>query len=139
VKLTAADINAGHVSGARLQGAVGEAASGGAHVEHVRAAQVEAVFFEENDKLFATPADETGRLIQDEDHVVRVFPARFIEPLCAAAHPASHDQRAGLRARRGEAALHQEFVKTPAGAGHRDLWWDEGPGHFFSVHSAVNR
>ena len=41
-----------------------------------------------------------------------IFPARFVEPFGAVQHAAGHDQRPGLGAGRGEAALHEEFVET---------------------------
>ena len=87
----------------------------------MRATQVDAEPLDEADELLAAPADKAGWLLQGEDDGFRVFPSRLVETLGAAPDSPGHDQRTGLGARRGEAALHQKFVKAPAGEGHRNL------------------
>ncbi len=102
---------------AGLQDAVGESAGRSPDVEHLRAAQVEAESLQGGLELFAAPADEAGRTQDLDLGLGGEFPPGLVQPLGAAAHPAGHDQRLGLGARRGQAAGDQQFVKSELGHG----------------------
>jgi len=120
VQLGAADIDADDICGAGLQGAIGEAAGGGADVEDVRAGEIEGERGEGGGKFFAAAADEARGLLHGEFAIGGEIAAGFVEALGAAADAAGHDEGFGLGAGRGEAARNEEFVEADffCGSGH---------------------
>jgi len=112
VELGAADIHADHAGGAGLERAVGEAAGGGADVEHVGPFQIDGETLDKPGEFLATTTHEARRLFDDQLDVDRVFLAGLVEALGAAQHAAAHDETLGLGARGGEAAGDQELVET---------------------------
>jgi hypothetical protein len=119
VELGPPDIDADHVRRAGLEHAVGETAGRGAHVEHVRAAQVERESLERGGEFFAAATHEARRLIHGEIEIVRKLLAGFVEPLRAAAHAAAHDEGLRLGPGGGEPADDEQFVEPDfAWCGH---------------------
>ena len=98
--------------GAGRERAVGEAAGGGADVEHVGPFQIDGEALDKPGEFFAATADEARRLFDDQLDVDRVFLAGLVEALGAAQHAAAHDETLGLGARGGVAAGDQELVET---------------------------
>src|SRR5690606_27269588 len=97
---------------ASLERAVGEAAGGGANVEHVGVVKVEAKAVEPALEFFAAAGDEALRLHERQWKIRGVFLARFIESLGPAPHEAGHDVGLGLGAGGGEAPGDEQFVEA---------------------------
>lgn len=132
VELGAADIDADHIGGAGLEGAIGEAAGGGADVEDVGAVKIKGETLDGAREFFAAAGDEARRLFDREIEIGGKFAAGFVEALGAVKDATGHDERLRLGARSGETAGDEEFVEAKFFRGrHADFLRREEDGSFW--------
>src|SRR5690606_29884145 len=98
MELAVADVDAGGGGGSGLEGAIGEAAGGGADVEEVAAAAIDGEGGEGAFEFFAAAADEAGWLPDFDGGILGEGFAGFVEDFGADAYFAAEDDGFGLGA-----------------------------------------
>ena len=107
VQLGPPDVERAHACRAVLQETVGEAAGRGSDVEALLVADIDGQDLDRVCELLAAARDETRALDELELGGIVDLSARLRE----ASHPAGQDERLRLRARLGQAALHEQHVQ----------------------------